>query len=103
MFVEARPLGGICVSDLCYEREKEYKKFHTRETWRECDCVAKFSESKRAKLTFLTNAGHRMSSRNWRAALIFKNKTKQTEHTTNDVKMSSPEGEFLEVGKVSKT
>lgn len=38
-------------------REKDYKKFYTRETWREFDLVAKFSESKRAKLMVFTGAG----------------------------------------------
>lgn len=48
------------MSDLRYVLGKDYKKFHTRETWRESDFVAKFSESKRAKLMFSTDVGHQM-------------------------------------------
>ena len=66
-------------------REKDYRKFHTRETWREFDSVAKFSESKRAKLMFSTDVGHHMSSK-WRAALIKKKKGKKERERKKEIK-----------------
>lgn len=57
---------GMCYVYVACFREKDYKKFITREDWREFDFVTKFSESKRAKLIFffVISAGHWKSSRN---------------------------------------
>lgn len=102
MFVGARPLRGICVSELWCDGEKENKKFHTGETWRESNCVAKFSESKRAKLMFFHECRSSNAIQNWRAALILKSKTKQTEHTTNHVKTGSPRANFWKLARFRK-